>query len=81
MTLGVRLLPYVCNKKEVSEMSESRESVAEFLSRGGKITRGKTRKAKGFASLTTGVRVGSTKTRGVEMATRAAIKAERALKK
>jgi|GEM_PF-1565466 len=62
-------------------MTDSRETVAEFLSRGGKITRGKTRKANGFASLTTGVRVGSTKCRGREMAIRAAVKVERAVRK
>ncbi len=64
-------------QKEREEMSESRESVAEFLARGGTITKGRTKKAKGFTSLSSSVRTG-TSNRGREAAIRAAIKFERA---
>lgn len=59
-------------------MTTSRESVADFLARGGKITKGKTRKAKGFESLSHATRTGSSN-RGREMALRAATKMERVL--
>lgn len=39
------------SKKIDAPSSSSRESVADFLARGGSVTRGKTVKAKGFESL------------------------------
>ena len=64
-------------EREKEENLQNRESVSEYLARGGKVTVGKTKKAKGFVGLSHGVRTGS-KNRGREMAIRAAIKFVRA---
>ena len=64
----------------MSESSKSRESIEEFLARGGEITKLKTRKSKGYVSMSRGVAANSTPAASVRSKA-AAAKMEKAVGK